>query len=430
MAIEVMAMTTKVREKLFLPCEASRLAIKSSVFNEKKSLLCKSMFFRPILFGILFGVLVPPGTGTAQVVPAAARNDLYYPLLGGKRIGVVANRASRVGDTDLAAWLIRGGINVVVLFSPEHGYQMSAEAGAVVGHGRDSLTGIRVVSLYGSGKKPSAGEMELLDLVLFDLQDVGVRFFTYISTLTYVMEACAEAGKPLVVLDRPNPNGDYVDGPVLRKKFRSFVGLHPVPVVYGMTIGEYARMVNGERWLSGGLRCDLTVIPMEGYDRSTRISLPVRPSPNLPDSISIRLYPSLCLFEGTRISVGRGTACPFSVYGHPEMTFGDFYFTPQPIPGVSDHPPYEGERCRGEDLRNYFRDHPEAEGKLELQWIIRARREWMGQEPFFTGYFEKLAGTEELSKQIDAGMTAGAIRRTWQPDLRKFMKTRGKYLIY
>ncbi len=424
-------MTTNVREKFLLPCEASRFAIKSSVFNEKKSLLCKSMVFRTILFLLLFPVTTAfPQAGPDRVVPAAERTGLYFPLMQGKRIGLVANSASRAGRQDLAGFLAGKGVQVSVIFSPEHGYYLSAEAGAEIGNFRDTLSGTRVVSLYGAGKKPPAEEMRKLDVILFDLQDVGVRFYTYISTLTRVMEACAENGVPLVVLDRPNPNGYYADGPVLVDSCRSFVGMHPVPVVYGMTIGEYAGMVNGEGWLKGGLRCDLTVIPLAGYDHRSRYVLPVRPSPNLPDSTSVTLYPSLCLFEGTPVSVGRGTTFPFSAYGHPLLDYGDFSFTPHPIPGVSEHPPCEGKLCRGEDLRQYFRNNPGDSGRLILSWLIRACHAWKGPEPFFTSYFDKLAGTPVLKKQILAGMTEKEIRRSWQDDLRKFMKIRRKYLLY
>jgi len=366
----------------------------------------------------------------AQVIVGAARTELYCPLLKGKQIAVVANKSSVAGGIHVVDALLNEGIHISRIFSPEHGFRMNAEAGETVGNQIDSLTGIKVVSLYGKHAKPSAGNLAGIDLVLFDLQDVGVRFYTYISTLTYVMEACAENNIPLIVLDRPNPNGSYIDGPVLEKQFASFVGLHPVPVVYGMTIGEYARMVNGEGWLSNGVKCHLQVIPLSGYTHQTRYDLPVRPSPNLPNSNAVCLYPSLCLFEGTAISVGRGTSYPFEVFGCPEMKDMGFTFTPVSIPGVSVHPPYEGVLCHGVDLREYSGKNPGGPKKINLEWLVEACRDWQGKPGFFNGYFNKLAGNATLQQQILSGKTEKEIRESWKPAIEKFKEIRKKYLLY
>ena len=266
--------------------------------------------------------------------------------------------------------------------------------------------------------------------MVFDLQDVGVRFFTYISTLTLVMESCAAERIPLIVLDRPNPNGFYVDGPVLDRNFSSFVGMHPVPVVYGMTIGEYSKMVNGEGWLPNGLKCSLSVVPVAGYTHAMHYRLPVRPSPNLPSETSILLYPSLCLFEGTVISVGRGTITPFQVYGHPELKYGSYEFTPVSLPGVSLHPPYEGTLCYGEDLGEYYTSHPQNLGQLNLTWLIRAYGGVKNSASFFNDYFNKLAGNATLQQQIRKGIPENQIRKSWQQDIEKFKRVRKKYLLY
>jgi uncharacterized protein YbbC (DUF1343 family) len=358
------------------------------------------------------------------------RTGLYYPLLKDKQIGVVANQASVSGMTNIVDVLVNQGFHVVRIFSPEHGFRISGEAGQIIGNSIDSVTGIKVVSLYGAGKKPSAEDLASLDIMLFDIQDVGVRFYTYISTLSYVMEACAEYKLPLILLDRPNPNGFYMDGPVLEKKYRSFVGMHPVPVVYGMTIGEYALMVNGEGWLKNMVRCELQVIPIENYTRQTQCVLPAKPSPNLPNIIAIRLYPSLCFFEGTSISIGRGTSFPFQVYGHPELGYGNFLFTPESIPGASLHPPMEGRICRGEDLRNFYTDNPGETGKIILGWLIKAYQDWNDKTPFFTDYFNTLAGNATLQQQIIQGESEKKIRLSWKPGIEKFKKVRRKYLIY
>ena len=366
----------------------------------------------------------------SQIKTGAEQTVLYYPLLKNKVIGIVANQASVVDSVNVVDVLVRQGFNISRIFSPEHGFRMSGEAGQIIGNSIDSATAIQVVSLYGNRKKPVPDDLKSLDLILFDIQDVGVRFYTYISTLTYVMEACAESGVPLIVLDRPNPNGFYIDGPVLEKEFTSFVGMHQVPVVYGMTIGEYARMVNGEGWLKGGKKCDLRVIPMKNYTHRTRCILPAKPSPNLPNPTAVGLYPSLCFFEGTKISVGRGTPFPFQVYGYPGLNSCKFSFIPQSMPGAVLRPPLEGLKCCGEDLRNYYTEHHGESGKIVLAWLIKAYLGWHEKKDFFTNYFNQLAGNATLKQQIIDRKSEKEIRQSWKPGIEKFKKIRSKYLLY
>lgn len=359
----------------------------------------------------------------------AERLDRYLPVIGDKPFALVANHTSVVGGVHLVDTLLSSGISreqLLKVFAPEHGFRGERAAGVAVEDGTDPLTGIPVVSLYGNHKKPGPDDMKGVELVLFDLQDVGVRFYTYISTLHYVMEACAENGVSLVVLDRPNPNGGYVDGPVLEPGFTSFVGMHPIPVVYGLTIGELAMMINGEGWLDEGLQCDLQVIPCESYYHGKPYSMPVSPSPNLTNDHAILLYPSTCFFEGTVISEGRGTDSPFEVYGHPELE-GDFTFTPVSIPGVSGDPKFRDQRCVGNDLRNF---EPARGWSIQLQWLLDAYEKFPRKEAFFTPYFEKLAGTSSLRAQIEAGWDEERIRKSWQKALGQYLKLREGYLIY
>jgi uncharacterized protein YbbC (DUF1343 family) len=363
------------------------------------------------------------------VKPGAFRISEYQPLLQGKRIAIVANNTSRINKTYLVDSLLSLGLKVVKIFGPEHGFRGDQPDGAEIGNNTDEKTGISVISLYGNHKKPTNADLKDIDMMVFDIQDVGVRFYTYISTLTYVMEACAENHIPLIVLDRPNPNGYYVDGPVLDSAYSSFVGLHPVPVVYGMTIGEYAGMANGERWLQGKFSCDLTVIKCANYTHDSRYQLPVRPSPNLQDMKAIYLYPSLCLFEGTVVSVGRGTDSPFKVYGHPALTSGSYSFSPVPIIGISEDPPLKGQLCYGQDLSEVA-EIIRKDGHLELVWLLETYKTLGSQTVFFNSYFDKLAGNNTLRDQIIAGKSETEIRQSWQPGLKKFMEIRQKYLLY
>lgn len=374
------------------------------------------------------------GNCSAQpgVQTGAERTELYLDLLMDREIGIVANQTSMIGEVHLVDSLYALGSHVTRIwkvFSPEHGFRGEAEYGELVEDGVDPKTGFPVVSLYGRNRKPSDADLAELDLVVFDIQDVGTRFYTYISTLYYVMQACAENGKELLVLDRPNPNGFYVDGPVLEPEFSSFVGMHEVPVVYGMTIGEYARMINGEGWLGEGLTCDLRVIPCRNYTHRSLYELPVAPSPNLPNMNSIYLYPSLCFFEGTVISEGRGTDAPFEVFGHPDLQGMDFSFTPEPRPGAASHPKHMGKTCHGRDLR-YLRDSLDRPAHLNLSWLISAYRNFPDKENFFIPYFENLAGTARLRQQIRDGWSEEEIRFSWQEDLDAFRRIRSKYLLY
>ena len=367
---------------------------------------------------------------SVKIITGAQNTQAYLPLLQAKKVAVVANHASLIGQTHLVDSLQNLGVKLVKIFSPEHGFRGKADAGEKVESNVDSKTQLPIISLYGNHKKPTAEDLLGVEIVVFDLQDVGVRFYTYISTLTYVMEACAENNIPLIVLDRPNPNGFYVDGPILEPAFKSFVGLHPVPVVYGMTIGEYAKMVNGEAWLENNQVCDLTVVSLIGYTRNMIVDLPVKPSPNLPNWESIYLYPSLCFLEGTIMSVGRGTDFPFQIYGHPDFMVGSFLFTPQANEG-SKHPKYEGEQCNGSNFIGFagnFKSNPQ---QLNLSYMIDSYHVMKLQHnDFFNNYFEKLAGTDELRKQIEAGMKAEEIRESWQEGLDAFKKIRVQYLIY
>lgn len=397
---------------------------------------------RQIFFSLLFCAFLAPAQaqiffiddepGLAFVdknhyVSAAMQMDDYLPLLQGKRIGVVANQTSIVGETHLVDTLLSLGVDVKKIYTPEHGFRGTADAGAKVNSGKDEKTGLPIVSLYGKNKKPTPEMLQGIDIILFDLQDVGVRFYTYISTMSYVMEAAAENRLPVIVLDRPNPNGFYVDGPVLKSENQSFVGLHEVPVVYGMTIGEYAEMVNGEGWLKNGIRCDLMVIPIYNYNRNAIYELPVRPSPNLPNWESVYLYPTLCFFEGSIVSVGRGTEAPFQIYGHPKMR-GSYTFTPKSTAGASK-PLLEGQRCRGENLLEFAHDYAYNANWLHLEWIIEAYQQ-LKDEGFFKDYFRLLAGDKQLRRDIENGKSADDIRASWEKDLEAFKAIRAKYLLY
>lgn len=366
---------------------------------------------------------------SSVIKPGAENMAQYLPHLEGRKVAIVANHTSLVGTVHLVDTLLSHGITVERIFGPEHGFRGEAADGTLIEDATDQKTGIRIISLYGNHRKPLVSDLKGIDIVVFDIQDVGCRFFTYISTMTYVMEACAENGIPLIVLDRPNPNGYYIDGPVLEPEFTSFVGLHPVPIVYGMTIGEYALMVNGEKWLKNGIECKLNVIPCSGYTHSSRYQLPVRPSPNLPLMESVYLYPSLCLFEGTSISVGRGTDKPFTMIGHPLFHEGSFMFEPGVIPGVSDNPPFKGKICYGQNLEPAA-DLIKADGHIELGWLIGIYKYMRGRSEFFTPYFEKLAGTATLRQQVEEGKSVKAIRKSWQKDLNYFKAVRARYLMY
>ena len=364
-----------------------------------------------------------------QVIPGAYRIDDYRDLIKGKTLAIVANQTSMVGETHLVDLLIKEGMNVAAIMSPEHGFRDMADAGQRIESGKDLITGLPVISLYGANRKPTRADLRGIDIVVFDLQDVGVRFYTYISTLSYVMEACAENNVKCIIFDRPNPNGFYFDGNILDPAYKSFVGMHPVPIVHGMTIGEYGNMVNGEGWLEGGIKCDLTVITCKNYNHSTYYTLPVNPSPNLANQNAIYLYPSTCFFEGTPLSLGRGTPYAFQVYGSPQLPDRGFSFTPESIAGATN-PPLLGQKCYGVDLRNALNDGIVPKPQINLEWIINAYNDFPDKNNFFTRYFDTLAGGPTLRQQIQRGLSAAQIRESWKEGLEKFGKIRAKYLLY
>jgi len=383
-----------------------------------------SLSFIMILIGSLLGC-----KNSADLIPGSYRIDQYKSLIQGKQLAIVANQTSMVGKSHLVDTLLTEGIQIKAIFSPEHGFRNMADAGEKIESGKDPKTGIPLISLYGSHLKPTPEDLSGIDFVIFDIQDVGARFYTYISTLHYILEACAENNVKCLILDRPNPNGFYFDGNILDTAYSSFVGMHPVPIVHGMTVGEYAQMVNGEGWLKGGIRCDLKVIPCMNYTHSTYYNLPVKPSPNLPNQNSVYLYPSICFFEGTNLSLGRGTSFPFQVYGSPLLPDRGFSFTPESVPGAKN-PPLLGEKCFGTDLRDAVKNGLVPKPEINLEWLIAAYNDFPEKDKFFTSYFEKLAGGTTIRDQIQKGMTAKQIRDSWKPGLEKFGKIRAKYLLY
>ncbi len=378
------------------------------------------------------GVMSSAVEAELEVIPAAENVAVYYDLLKDKKVGMVVNQTSMISNKHLVDSLIELNVDVRKIFAPEHGFRGEADAGEVIKDGVDTKTGLPLISLYGKKKKPANEDLDGLEVIVFDIQDVGARFYTYISSLHYVMEACAENEIDLVVLDRPNPNGHYIDGPILEKEFSSFVGMHPVPVVYGMTIGEYAQMINGEGWLSDGVKADLTVIQNSNYTHDTYYELPIKPSPNLPNIQSIFLYPSLCFFEGTHVSVGRGTNSQFQVIGHPKFQYGTHSFKPVSMAGAK-YPKHENTLCTGIDLRKETKGKLFDYGRMNLSYLIAAYNDLSAQNlDFFldNNFFEKLAGTDALRKQIKGGLSEDEIRLTWSDGLEKFKTMRAKYLIY
>ena len=368
----------------------------------------------------------------APLLVGAAQMELYLPKWEGKKIGLVVNATSMIDQIHLVDTLRKRGIAIEKILAPEHGFRGTADAGEIIKDGVDAATGIPVISIYGSKKKPSKEDLAGLDLLVFDIQDVGARFYTYTSTLTYVMEACAENQVLLWILDRPNPLGHYTDGPILdTPAYRSFVGMHPMPVVHGLTVGEFAQMLNGEGWLNGGLKCPLEIVPCAGYDHQTFYELPVKPSPNLPNIRAIYLYPSICFFEGTDVSVGRGTDKQFQVIGTPGSTIGDYTFTPEPKPGAMQ-PPQQGKECRGFDLSHIPLDSLRADKAMRLAYLIDFFKAAPNPEGFFSRYkhFDLLAGSEGLRKDLLAGKSEAAIRAGWAPGLEAYRAKRKKYLLY
>lgn len=384
---------------------------------------------------------------TTSNIKTGADNSLaYLPILKDKKVGVVTNQTGIVfydsiyhlpdeGQMThieaydrkqllLVDFLLKNKIAVQKIYAPEHGFRGTADAGELIKDGKDTKTGLPIISLYGNNKKPKPEQLAGIEVMVFDLQDVGARFYTYISSLHYIMEACAENNIPLLVLDRPNPNGSIVDGPMLEKEHTSFVGMHPIPLLHGMTIGEYAQMINGEKWLKNGIQCNLTIIPCLNYQREMPYSLPVKPSPNLPNDQAINLYASLCLFEGTNVSVGRGTEKQFQIYGSPFLPKSNFSFTPIPNFGAKE-PMHKDQLCYGEDLSQINKVT-----RLELKWLIKAYQTTADPSKFFNDFFTKLAGTKKLQQQIMTGISEDTIRASWQKDLEMFKTMRKPYLLY
>ena len=385
-----------------------------------------------ILLACIFatGCSNPTEHSEPKLKVGAERSEIYLPLLEGKKVGLVVNQSSMVDSVHLINFLVSKGVDVKGIYAPEHGYKGNVERGKHVDGEIDAETGIPVYSLYGKNHKPSPEILEGIDVMIFDMQDVGVRFFTYIYTMTRVMEASAENGIKVMVLDRPNPIGYYVDGPVLQPGFESGVGLFPIPVVHGLTVGEFAKMVNGERWLKDSIQCDLEVIKVENYTHETKYQLPVFPSPNLAEMKSIYLYPSICLFEGANVNEGRGTYKPFQQFGAPYYTPKDFSYVPESIPVLALHPKFEGETCYGYDLSGMTISELQDIKQLEIKYLIDFYNKCDDKENFFTSFFDKLAGTDQLRLQIIEGKTEEQIRASWQEDLDKYKQMRNKYLLY
>ena len=431
-ATESLPIKTITRERLFL------LSLEKAIFLEKyngnfKQMILKLKFKDLLLLVLIYFGFCPlnfaQNTTDSCFKTGADRPELYLPLLKDKTIAVVTNQTGLLQDkTFLVDFLVKNNVKIKSIFAPEHGFRGDADAGEHVKNGVDTKTGIPIVSLYGSNKKPKPEQLKDIDVVLFDIQDVGVRFYTYISTLTYVMEAAAENKVEVIVLDRPNPHDGYIDGPVLKDAWKSFVGMHNIPVVYGLTIGEYGKMVNGEQWLSNKIQAKYTLIPMLNYHKKQRYGVSDKPSPNLPNNQSINLYPSLCLFEGTQVSVGRGTDLPFQIYGSPWLKNMNYQFTPKPNFGAKD-PFLNGRLCYGENLSQNYSDLRE----LRIDWLLNAYKNYQNiDQNFFLKnlFFDKLAGSDELRKQIISGKTADEIKNSWKKDLEDFQRIRAKYVIY
>jgi uncharacterized protein YbbC (DUF1343 family) len=391
-----------------------------------------------MFIALIFSVIINKNDASAKdtydvihnmdtILVGAKQFDAYFDLLKGKKIGLVINHTAIVDSVNLLDTLVSLKLDVRKIFVPEHGFRGNEDAGASIDNSTDAKTGISIISLYGKNRKPSKADMDSIDVVIFDIQDVGVRFYTYISTLHYVMESCAENRKKLIVLDRPNPNGEYVDGPVLDTSFRSFVGMHPIAMVHGLTIGELAMMINGEAWLANKLKCDLSVIKVKSYTHSSRYVVPVKPSPNLPNHLSIRLYPSLGLFEATNVSIGRGTLVPFQIIGYPKRKMGTHKFTPVSIKGMSMNPPQKDKVCYGVDL-TALNDSV----RFSLSYFLEFGAKFKNKAEFVTNprWLNLLTGNANLSKQILEGKSEEEIRKSWEPALSEYKLLRKKYLLY
>jgi len=397
-----------------------QLNILFKIKSETRSFRCIAAIF----------ILFISNSLNAEIITGAEQTYLYLNKLKGKKVAIVANPTSMIGRTHLVDSLFSLKINIKKIFAPEHGFRGEAANGDHIDNSVDPKTNIPIVSLYGKNIKPSKQDLKNIDVVIFDIQDVGVRFYTYLTTLHYVMEACAENKKQLIVFDRPNPNGYYVDGPILEDQFKSMVGMHPIPLVHGMTLGELAKMINGEHWLPNNLTCKLEVIPVQNYFHNLFYPLPVAPSPNLPNSTSIILYPSLGLFEGTQISMGRGTEKPFECFGAPWLKTGNYQFTPINIPGKAVNPPFLNQKCRGFLLTDFANDYIVTYKHIYLDWLVLLYKDCPDKSKFFNSFFDKLIGTESVRSQIIEGKSAVEIRKTWEPGLKTFIEKRAPYMIY
>lgn len=382
--------------------------------------------FVSVLFGVVSCKAQPSveKSGKPVILTGADQIPAFLPLLKNKRVALTVNHTSLVGNTHLADSLKSLGVNIVKIFGPEHGFRGNAADGELVHDSIDTKTGIPLISLYGKNKKPTPQQLADVDIMVFDIQDVGTRFYTYIGTMHYVMEACAALNKKMIILDRPNPN-DFIDGPTNDKLIKSFVAMHTIPIAHGLTVGELAQMINGEGWLLNKIKCDIEIIPIKNWKHGEPYILPVRPSPNLPNMQAVELYPSLCLFEGTLLSLGRGTPFPFQVLGAPELKELSFTFTPVTIKGVAVKPPHENKLCYGIDLRT---DKPAR--KIDLSYLLKMYSLYPDKEKFFTSYFDLLAGTPNLKQQIKDGLTEEQIRNSWQTELEQYRTIRKKYLLY
>ncbi|MEY4572027.1 MAG: hypothetical protein RLZ10_1253 [Bacteroidota bacterium] len=445
-AILMIDILTMGRET-FLPCTSDLInfrAMKNSVFKpailrpQSYTNLLITLFVLLSLFSsCTFGSVNGPSDTLKPMNKKLIENNVilgneqiekYLPLIREKSIAIVGNQTSIIKNTHLIDTLLACGVQIKKVFAPEHGFRGMADNGEHISNETDKKTGLKIISLYGNDSKPTTDQLKDIEVIIYDIQDVGTRFYTYISTLHYIMEACGENDKKLIVLDRPNPNGHYIDGPVLEMEFSSFVGMHPVPIVYGMTVGEYAQMINGESWLKNSVKCDLVVIPCQNYTHNTAYSVPIAPSPNLKTDQAIALYPSLCLFEGTTVSMGRGTDRPFEIYGHPNFESTGFTFTPTPRIG-SKNPPFANQKCNGVDCSNST-NFPIFQ--LDLKPLMQAKKLLQQRDQFINApsFFNKLAGNSKLKEQIEKNVSEVEIRNSWKEDLENFKKIRVKYLIY
>ena len=406
------------------------------------------MYFMKTRFALPFALLILIQTGCypqkknaiaqKQIRTGAEQTDKYLPLLKGKRVAIMANPTSIIGKTHLVDSLKSLGINIVKVFGPEHGFRGNSSAGVAIQDEIDAKSGIPIISLYGRKNKPSKEDMADVDVLIYDLQDVGVRFYTNINALSRLMESCHESGKPMIILDRPNPNAYLIDGPILDMKFRSGIGMFPLPMSHGLTVGEFAQMANGEGWLTNGVKCDLTIIPVANYDHSMPYTLPVPPSPNLNTQQAIMLYPSTCMFEGTYLNHGRGTYFPFTLLGSPELKgIYEFSYTPTGIKGMAETPLFMNQECYGLDLRQYDVEKLRASGKINIQWIIELYNKHPYKEKFFDSRLSRemnnieiQIGNDLFRKQIIAGTSEEEIRKTWEPGLSRYKEMRKKYLLY